>query len=153
VDPLFEIQGDREAMQYTYVAPDREATARHLASYAARFALDGFAPWTARLASEDRVIGWGGLNRDPKEPHWGIEVAYFLHRSCWGQGLASELVAAALHLAFRELGLPEVIAFTRPANRGSQRVLTKNGFAFVRHVPQLERDQYAVARRAWQAGA
>jgi len=152
-DALFEIQGDREAMRHTYVAPDRESTLRHLEAYAKRFAEDGFSPWTAVLEVEGRVVGWGGLNRDPEEPHWGIEVAYFFHRAYWGRGLATELVRASLDHAFRDLGLEEVIAFTRPANLGSQRVLEKAGFRFARHVAELERGQYVVDRSAWQGAA
>jgi ribosomal-protein-alanine N-acetyltransferase len=149
-DEVFEIQGDRDAMRHTYIAPDREATAAYLERYSARFAEDGFAPWVAILRKERRVVGWGGLNRDPKEPHWGVEVAYFIHPSYWGRGLASELVQASLALGFRDLGLPEVIAFTRPANHASSRVLIKAGFLFVRHVAELERDQYAVSFDRWR---
>jgi RimJ/RimL family protein N-acetyltransferase len=142
VDPLFEIQGNPDAMRYTYIAPNPEATAEYLTRYAERFAHDGFAPWTAVLRGEERVVGWGGLNRDPRAPEWGVEVAYFFHSSCWGRGLATELVCASLAHAAK-LGLPEVVAFTRPANLASRAVLLKTGFRFLRHVP--ERDQYAVA--------
>ncbi len=81
VDALFEIQRDGEAMRHTYLAPDRDATLRHLEAYAARFSQDGFAPWTAVLEREKRIIGWGGLNRDPKEPEYGTELSYFIHPS------------------------------------------------------------------------
>lgn len=84
VDALFEIQRDPEAMRHTYVAPNREATVEHLKGYGARFAEDGFMPWTAVYKENEQVVGWGGLNRDPKEPHWGIEVAYFIHSGYWG---------------------------------------------------------------------
>ena len=67
-----------------------------------------------------------------------------MHPAHAGRGFATELVRASLALAFDELALPEVWAFTRPANRASARVLQKCGFAFVRHVPALERDQYRV---------
>jgi RimJ/RimL family protein N-acetyltransferase len=56
VDPLFAIQGDPVAMRFTYCAPSREATAARLAAYAARFAEDGFAPWTALLAEEILIL-------------------------------------------------------------------------------------------------
>ena len=96
------------------------------------------------------MVGWGGLNRDPEAPDWGIEVSYVIARSHWGLGLAGELVAASLNLAFRDLGLPEVCAFTRPANHASRRVLTRAGFTLVRHVAALERDQYAIRRASWR---
>jgi RimJ/RimL family protein N-acetyltransferase len=148
VDPLYEIQGDASVMRHTFVATDREATEQFLRSHAARFAEDGFAPWTAVLKSERRVVGWGGLNKDPIAPEWGAEVAYFIHSRYHGRGLASEIVSAALRLAFDELALPEVYAFTRPANVASRRVLQKSGFHSVGYVAELERDRYVIRRPA-----
>ncbi len=140
-------------MRFTYCAPDREATASYIESYARRFAEDGFSPWTVVFSAEDRVVGWGGLNRDPKEPQWGIEVAYFMDPRCWGRGLATELVQASLSHAFRDLGLPQVGAFTRPENRASARVLVKAGFTRVRFVPELERDEFQISAASWRGAA
>jgi hypothetical protein len=97
---LFAIQGDPEAMHYTYCSPSREATATRLEEYAARFAEDGFESWTAVLATEDRVVGWGGLNKDPGEPEWGPEIAYYFDWACWARGLATELVLESLAYGF-----------------------------------------------------
>ena len=140
-------------MQYTYCAPSREATARWIERYAARFSEDGYAPWTAILKTEGRIVGWGGLNRDPEAPHWGTEVSYFIHPSYWGRGLATELVRASLSLAFESLGLGEVGAFSQPKNRPSQQVLRKAGFAWVRYVPELGRDQYTMKADVWWGAA
>ena len=153
VEPLFAIQGNPTAMRFTYCAPDRAATASYIESYSRRFAEDGFAPWTAVLSAEDRVVGWGGLNRDPKEPHWGIEVAYFVDSTYWGRGLATELVQASLSHAFRDLGLTQVGAFARAENRASLRVLAKAGFTRVRFVPELERDEFQVSAASWRGAA
>ena len=140
-------------MQYTYCAPDREATARYVERYSARFSEDGFAPWTAVFKREHRVVGWGGLNRDPMAPTWGVEISYFIHPVYWGRGLATELVQAALELAFSGLELTEVGAFTHPKNRASSRILGKAGFSLMRYVPELDRDQYSLAAAAWRACA
>jgi ribosomal-protein-alanine N-acetyltransferase len=91
-------------MRHTYCAPSLEATAAHLESCAARFAEDGFAPWTAVLSAEDRIVGWGGLNNDPSASEWGTEVAYYVDRAYWGRGLATELVCESLTHAFGDLG-------------------------------------------------
>jgi ribosomal-protein-alanine N-acetyltransferase len=144
VDPLFAIQGNREAMRYTFCAPDREATAAHIASYAARFDEDGYAPWTVVLEPEQRIVGWGGLNKDPSAPEWGVEVAYYLDPAYWGRGLATELVRESLALAFEDLGLEDVGAFAKPENVASVRVLAKCGFERVRFVPELERNEYRI---------
>lgn len=147
---LFETQGNSDAMQYTYCAPDLAATRAFLKRYADRFVEDGYSPWTAVLAAEDRIVGWGGLNRDPEQPHWGPEVAYFIHPAYWGRGYATDIVEASLRLAFAEIGLDEVTAFTRPANLGSQRVIAKSHFEFVRYVEEIERNQYVITRSAWE---
>ena len=151
VDALYAVQGDREAMAHTWWAPDREAVAARLEAYAARHAGDGFSPWTAELRDGGEVIGWGGLCVDPFDPAWGPEVAYFVHPRLWGRGLASEIVEAALALAFRELALPAVGAFARPQNAASLRVLEKQGFRFVRYLPDMDRNQYAIDQERYQA--
>jgi RimJ/RimL family protein N-acetyltransferase len=137
-------------MRFTFCSPSRAATKSYVESYSARFAEDGFAPWTIIHAAENRIIGWGGLNRDPKEPDWGIEVAYFLDPAYWGRGLATELVWESLNLAFYDLGLSQVGAFARPDNHASVRVLAKCGFVRVGFVPQLERDQFAISAASWR---
>ncbi len=138
-------------MRFTTWAARREDTARHLAAHAARYALDGFAPWTLCLRSGLEVVGWGGLFRDADAPHWGPEVGYYLRRDCWGRGLATELVQTALAHAFDDLGLAEVGAFARPENGASLRVLEKAGFERVEHVPELERDRFRLVAGAWRA--
>jgi RimJ/RimL family protein N-acetyltransferase len=145
VDALFAIQSNAEAMRFTFCAPSREATVAHIASYATRFAEDGFAPWTVVLEAEQQVVGWGGLNKDPSAPEWGVEIAYYLDPAYWSRGLATELVRESLAYAFEELHLAEVGAFVKPDNVASVRVLVKAGFERVRFVPELERDEYCVS--------
>ena len=137
-------------MKFTYCAPDREATEIRVQEYAARFAEDGFAPWTAVLIAEGLIVGWGGLNKDPGEPEWGPEVAYYFDPAYWSRGLATELARESLTLAFDDLDLQEVGAFARAENIGSVRVLSKAGFERVRFVPELERDEYRISKDSWQ---
>ena len=133
-------------MAHTYCAPDRNATAVWLEAYAARRTVDGFSPWTAVLRTEGTVVGWGGLNVDPLDPRWGVEIAYFIHKAHWGRGLASEIVTAALSWAFGELELSSVAAFAREENAASVRLLEKLRFRFTRFVPELNRNQYTALR-------
>ena len=144
VDALHAIQSDARAMRHTFVAADRDATVRFLDGYAARFATDGFGPWTALLRHGGEIAGWGGLNRDPSAPQYGVEVSYFIHPRCWGRGLAGEVVGASLDLAFGDLDLDHVLAFTHPDNLASRRVLEKAGFRRIDHVAELERDRYRI---------
>jgi len=92
--------------------------------------------------ADDRIIGWGGLYHDPFDPRWGIEVGCFFRPEAWRQGYATELVGACTSLADNVLRLPEVIAFARPENVGSRRVLEKAGFEVVRYIPDMQRLLY-----------
>ena len=146
IGALFEIQGDPQAMRFTYVAPSLEGCARRLRAHEALRGENGFAPWVAVLRDDDRVAGWGGLGVDPFDPGWGPEVSYFFHPAYWGRGLATELVRASLEHGFGALALPAIGAFARPENVASIRVLEKCGFRLLGWEPVLERNHYEVTR-------
>jgi len=153
VDPLFAIQGDHEAMRYTYAAPSRQDCAHRLRTFAALTLTLGFAPWTVVLRPEARVIAWGGLSIDPFDPGWGIEVSYFFDPAYWGRGYTTELVRATLQHGFGTLALPAIGAFVRSANVASVRVLEKCGFTLLDYKPQLARHRYEVQYSVWRSVA
>ena len=133
-------------MRYTHADASLRECRRRVAAHDRQRRRDGYGPWTVVTKADGRVVGWGGLYVDPFIPGWGPEVGYFFRREAWGHGYASELVAASLDLADRELGLAVVRAFARPENAASRRVLEKAGFETVRFVPELERWLYRRAR-------
>lgn len=151
IAPLFTIMGDAKAMQYTYTAPSAAHCEQRLRAYAELDTTLGYAPWTVLLRGEDRVIGWGGLNIDPFEPGWGIEVAYCFHPAYWGRGYGTELVAASLAVGFEQLGMTTIGAFVHRENGGSARVLTKCGFQHMGFEPKLDRERYEIHQTAWHA--
>jgi len=150
VDALYEIQGDREHMRFTFWAESRAACEEWLRQYESLREANGFAPWTIVHRAERRVIGWGGLNVDPHAPGW-VEISYFVHPAYEGQGFATEIVRASLRHGFADLALPEIGAFAKPENRGSIRVLEKCGFKLLRYEPALERNHYQVRRDEWDS--
>lgn len=151
--PLFAIQQDSEAMRHTYIATSPDTAAQRLRAWEAERARRGFAPWVLADRGTGTVLGWGGLGVDPFDPGWGPEVSYFLAPAAWGRGLATELVAAALSLAFDELAMPAVSAFAMAENHASLRVLDKCGFEFLRDEPTLERRHYRATRATVRAVA
>jgi ribosomal-protein-alanine N-acetyltransferase len=146
VPALFEFLGDPVAMRHTHVDGSLRDCRRRIAAHHRQRRRDGYGPWTVITRADGRIIGWGGLYTDPFDPGWGAEVGYFLHRDAWGLGYATELVAASLDLADRAFMLPEVLAFARPENAASRRVLEKAGFEIVRFVPDMERWLYRRVR-------
>ncbi len=85
------------------------------------------------LAVERRAdgafLGCIGLSPDPAAGT--AEVGYWLGRPFWGQGYATEALAAFVGFAFDHFGLAQVTASAMPENRGSIRVQEKVGFTFV----------------------
>ena len=144
VGPLYEIQSNQESMQYTYYASSLDESQKRLYAYAAQYDQLGYAPWTVLLKSNYKIVGWGGLNIDPFDSGWGIEVAYFFHPDYWGQGYATELVQTALNRGFNKLGLNEINAYAHENNDASIRVLEKCGFIFLRYEPKLGRNHYKI---------
>lgn len=144
---LFTFLGDPDAMRHTHVDASLQACRRRVAVHERRRRRDGYAPWTVLTRSDAEIIGWGGLYDDPFDPGWGVEIGYFFHPSTWGRGYASELVGACLQLADHDLALPRVLAFAKPENAGSRRVLEKAGFEVDRFVPEMSRLLYHRNRR------
>jgi ribosomal-protein-alanine N-acetyltransferase len=142
LEPLYRIQSDKESMQYTFSTDSIEQSTERFLKYAALSNSVGFAPWTIIHKSEQRIIGWGGLNIDPFDPGWGPEVAYFLHPDYWGRGYATELVKASVEYGTGNIGLDMIGAFTHQENKGSIRVLEKVGFTYVRYEPKIDRNYF-----------
>ncbi len=61
-------------------------------------------------------------------PKGDIEIGYYLKRSAWGCGYATEACRRLLQFAFQQTPLKEVVATFHKDNFASRRVLEKAGF-------------------------
>jgi RimJ/RimL family protein N-acetyltransferase len=61
-------------------------------------------------------------------PDGDIEVGYFLKRSAWGNGYATEVCKRLLEFAFQDSPLKELVASVDDDNDASKNVLQKSGF-------------------------
>jgi RimJ/RimL family protein N-acetyltransferase len=52
----------------------------------------------------------------------------------WNKGFATEMSEAALKVAFEELRLKGIVAFTLPHNKGSRSVMEHCGFTYQRDI-------------------
>jgi RimJ/RimL family protein N-acetyltransferase len=100
--------------------------------YVAHWAKNGFGLWILRDPDTGAFIGRGGLRIYPTDGRDEVEVGYALMAPYWGQGLATELARESVRIAFEVLRLPDLISFTLPTNRASQRVMQKAGFVYER---------------------
>jgi [ribosomal protein S5]-alanine N-acetyltransferase len=117
----------------------------------------------ARMAAAHREHGYGSyawLDRDTGElvARGGvqpaivdgaeeIEVGWAVLPERWGQGLATELGAACIDLAFGPLALDDVVAFTLPHNAASRRVMEKLGMTYEKTTEYKTFGPHVVYRR------
>lgn len=94
--------------------------------------------WATVLRSSGDYIGRCGVYPHIEDgrtiPGEGV-LAFYLTRSYWGQGLATEAGAAFVRFGFDELGLQKIVATVQEGNRASLRVLEKLGFTLARIEP------------------
>jgi RimJ/RimL family protein N-acetyltransferase len=84
--------------------------------------------WAVTLKETGAAIGVIGLHRIGWQPrHAWIEISLG-ERSVWGQGYATEAVAACGAFAFQELGLQKLLASVYSGNDASIRILEKLGY-------------------------
>jgi len=114
----------------------------------------GFGYWSVFPRERpDDYLGYVVFSPLPESAE--IELSYGFRRDVWGRGFASEAGRAGLGYAFRERGLPEVVALVYPANLASQRVVAKLGFepAGMRHSYGNDLLFYRLGRDAYLARA
>jgi ribosomal-protein-alanine N-acetyltransferase len=110
----------------------------------------------------DTFIGFVGLNETHADMSFApaVEIAWRLHKQYWGQGYATEAARAALHFAFTELALDEVVSFTAVINERSQLIMERIGMTNTQanfYHPALNADHrlaehvlYKITRQQWQ---
>jgi RimJ/RimL family protein N-acetyltransferase len=98
---------------------------------AAHWELHGFGKWL--VLEGERPVGRGGLGVTFVEGRPEVEMGWAVERSQWRRGIATWIARAALDEAER-LGLLGVVAFSRPENHASVRVIEKAGLLFEREV-------------------
>jgi RimJ/RimL family protein N-acetyltransferase len=102
------------------------------ASMVAHWDAHGFG-WYAFLdRASGALIARGGPHSCRVAGNDEVEIGWTVVPERWGQGIASELGAASIELAFGPLGLSDVVSFTLPDNVASRRVMEKLGFVFER---------------------
>ena len=89
------------------------------------YAANGFGLWRADVKESGETAGICGLvKRDGLDDP---DVGYAFLEPFWGRGYASEVAAATLAYGRDILGLPTIVAITKPENLGSIAVLQRIG--------------------------
>jgi [ribosomal protein S5]-alanine N-acetyltransferase len=127
-DLLCELHRDPAVMATLGGVRSDERTRAFLAENLAHWDEHGFGLWLFRESATSAFVGRGGLRHVVLEGQSEVEVTYALAREAWGKGFATEIATAARDVAFRQLGLQDLVAYTIPENVASRRVMEKVGF-------------------------
>jgi RimJ/RimL family protein N-acetyltransferase len=148
----FDVQSSWEVTRMLRQAswpPDRAVMDEWFASHAGEWTSGRAFRFAVTL--EGRMIGLADI--DEVSGATG-ELGYWLDRSCWGRGYASEAASALVRFAFDQLDLVELVAGHAEDNPASGRILRRLGFEHRRDVkvhslsrgaPVVQR-QYALRR-------
>jgi RimJ/RimL family protein N-acetyltransferase len=94
------------------------------------WALRSYGQFAVESKASGAFLGRVGLYHP--DPWPGIELAWALARTHWGQGFAPEAATAVRDWAFGTLGLERLVSVVIPANQASIRVAEKIGERFER---------------------
>lgn len=134
-DALRRMDEDPGFMAFLGGVRGEAGTAVYLERNLAHWARYGFGLWMLHDREGDEVVGRAVLRHLEVEEVDEVEVGYGFLPAWWGRGLATEIARATVRLGLERLGLPSLVAVTRPENTGSRRVLERAGLQLEREVP------------------
>ena len=109
-------------------------TDRFLREKLAHWVLYSFGYWMFREKKSGHFAGRGGIQHIEVGGNQEVEISYSVLADYWGRGLATEMAAALVAIAFEQLDLEDLVCFTLTTNPASQRVMQKVGFTYERTV-------------------
>ncbi len=127
--PLLRIMQDPEVLRYYGMPPlETEQQALYEVNWFNQVFDQGSGiRWVIARRDAPDYIGDIGFFKHDKQ-HARAEVGYRLVRSCWGQGLMTESLTAAVEYGFGQMALNRVEALADPRNAATLCVLGKVGF-------------------------
>ena len=137
--PFAALNADVRVMRFLPAVLSRAQSDSLIMRIEAHFERHGFGLFALESKQSGEFLGFCGLNRPAFEAPFMpcVEIGWRLAVSAQGQGLATQAALAVRDLAFRELGLSEIVSFTVPHNAASRRVMEKIGMV---HDPAADFD-------------
>ena len=130
-------------------APSQHEVVMSIADKERHWELYGFGLWLMRDRETGEMVGRGGLQRTTYVTDLDeVEVGWAIVPERWREGLATELALASIAVAFGQLELTEIVAFTLPHNVASRGVMEKSGFGYEREILHVGLVHVLYRRRA-----
>lgn len=153
VPALAELADDRAIAEMVARMPHPygEAEARAFVAMAANPVRPGVT-YALTLAGTGVLVGCAGLSATDR----GLELGYWIGRSYWNMGYATEAAHALVDLAFRSTSIQVLHVACRVINPASRRVVHKCGFQYAGQgmidsivAGRVPVERYRLDRKAW----
>lgn len=142
VDLSIELFTDAEVLKFAGGVMEEDEIRRDMSNWTKRGGNGCIGIWCISDQGSGEKLGSAALLPMPVEeddtdfslvipgrmPDGDVEIGYFLKRSTWGQGYATETCKRLIRMAFEESSLTEVVATFDIGNVASRNVLEKVGF-------------------------
>ena len=142
VDLAIEMFTDAEVLKFADGVMEEDEIRRDMSNWTKRGGNGCIGIWCISDQDSGEKLGSAALLPMPVEeddtdfslvipgrmPDGDVEIGYFLKRSAWGQGYATETSKRLIRMAFEESPLTEVVATFDIGNVASRNVLEKGGF-------------------------
>jgi len=142
VDLAMEMFTDAEVLKFAGGVMEEDEIRRDMSNWTKRGGNGCIGIWCISDQGSGEKLGSAALLPMPVEeddtdfslvipsrmPDRDVEIGYFLKRSAWGQGYATETCKRLIRMAFEESPLTEVVATFDIGNVASRNVLEKGGF-------------------------
>ena len=123
------LNADPAVMEFMPGRLDRAGSDAMVDRFRAAWEEHGFGVWAVEAPGVSPFVGCVGFAVPRFQAAFTpcVEILWRLASVHWGRGYATEAARAALAFGFDTLGLPEIVAFTVPANRPSRAVMERLG--------------------------
>jgi RimJ/RimL family protein N-acetyltransferase len=151
LDACAAIWADPEFTRFIGGPYDRHDVWHNLTAVAGCWLLEGLGPLAVVERASGQLVGRAGLWTEPGWP--GVEAIWFIGRSWWGKGYATEAGAASIGWAFANLDVAEVTSAIQPANTASVRVAERLGMRRdrIEFLHDVDHAVYVIDREGWKA--
>jgi ribosomal-protein-alanine N-acetyltransferase len=112
--------------------------------------------WSIVEQSSGEFVGLSAILEKDVDGQTVFDLGYFLLPPFWSQGYATEASRRVVAYAFKELGLPSLVAIIDPRNQASQSVALKLGMQLEREVLRSDgvvRRIYRLEQADWRQTA
>jgi [ribosomal protein S5]-alanine N-acetyltransferase len=118
---------------------DPAAVDSQIAALRADWVEHGFGLYAFFDRESGALVARGGPRRCHVAGRDEVEIGWTVTPERWNQGIATEIGAASIELAFGPLALRNVVSFTLPHNHASRRVMEKLGLVYERDIDHAGR--------------